>query len=720
MKARRICFVAFAILIVLLSAIATKTQVSDDISAAMIAKDQNSYQFYLEFLKHFPNDLYAVLAFKGIVCTKEGWSVLSDADSFALQKSTVDKTISLASTNTKYVYEQNEELFVDSFTDIYTYSASDRCEKAASYKPYRNSLINADKSVALLVVIAKEGVTAIEFANSIRDIRENFSDRVSELGGEIWISGDAVMSSEISNTLNADLSLILVLLFLMLVCVQITIRSVRVTVAAFVTVVFSIIGALGTAVALGLAITPGSALAIFLLAPLSTAFVIHASAYRSRSEEPELIPPDSIFPILFAGLTTAALFGATGLTISPDVQSLAIVGVSGILWATLSIFIFVFPLLHSSTTLYPVAVTIPRWAFVNPWISYFILGVLVLWVSIGLTTLRFEYEAIDYLPEQHQQRIEFEKIGAEFGRMTIPLVISMENLNDVEKWKRLEKLVSQLESKENPIHVDWLYEHISQLFVLFKEDEDSSVFPDSPQVFDQLYLWIEHEDLDHLIGADEDRITIMLNVPYIGSAEHYELKEEIDSFLDAEGMDGRLTGRVSAFFETGHQVGIDNLISLAGATVVIWIVLVLLFRSLLLASIIILINAIPALSALASLGIAGIPIDLGSSIVTAIAFGIVVDDSTHLIVRIRRLQRSGYDPSTAVVRAVRELAGPILFTSITLSIGFAVLFAAEMRPFQDFAATILISLGTALVADLIILPTLVRTFLKDPLEIAYS
>lgn len=144
--------------------------------------------------------------------------------------------------------------------------------------------------------------------------------------------------------------------------------------------------------------------------------------------------------------------------------------------------------------------------------------------------------------------------------------------------------------------------------------------------------------------------------------------------------------------------------------------LVYLFRSVKLSLIGLLVNSIPVLTSLAALGLAGVPIDLGSSIVTAMAFGIVVDDSTHLIIRINRLQQAGYDPATAVVRATRELIAPIMTTTAMICIGFCVLFAAEMKPFHDFAATIMIAMITALIADLIILPILVRTFVKDKLH----
>ena len=141
------------------------------------------------------------------------------------------------------------------------------------------------------------------------------------------------------------------------------------------------------------------------------------------------------------------------------------------------------------------------------------------------------------------------------------------------------------------------------------------------------------------------------------------------------------------------------------------------FRSIPLALIGIVVNALPVLSGLAILGTLGVPIDLGSSVVAAMAFGIVLDDSTHLLVRVQQLVRSGYDPSTAVVRAVRDLIAPIMTTTGIICAGFVVLYFAQMQPFNDFATVILTTLISALVTDILILPLLVRRFMPDPVGV---
>lgn len=103
---------------------------------------------------------------------------------------------------------------------------------------------------------------------------------------------------------------------------------------------------------------------------------------------------------------------------------------------------------------------------------------------------------------------------------------------------------------------------------------------------------------------------------------------------------------------------------------------------------------------------------MGSSLVAAMAFGIVLDDTTHLLVRLQQLQRSGYDPATAVLRTVRELIAPVMTTTLAVCFGFTVLFFAEMQPFHDFAMLMITTMFIALIADVVLLPALVRQFVS--------
>jgi predicted RND superfamily exporter protein len=699
---------------------AIRVSVSDDASDAMLEKQGFNYTKYLEYLDHFPSDVGAVVVVENLLCSDRGWKLIQEVEQAYRAHPHVRKTISIASPSARYIKGNESSIDLRRFNEIQLADQL-RCTKAYQYEPFRDLLVAQGGKAIAIYIVAERGLDTLSFSTSVEQLRDEYLPRAHALGGNILVTGDPIMSSEIARVISRDMLYIIALVLLLIFVTLLITQSVRTCIASLLTMTLSLAGAFGFMGWLQLDLTPGTALAIFLLGPLSAAFVIHAHGYAARDLESSIIPREAVLPTIFAGITTATLFACTALTPAPDVRSLAMLGVIGIGFATLSLFLVVYPLLAGSKNLgYTIQFSIPRWAIVRPWVAYVLLGVFIIEIVLGFSKIRFEYEAVDYLPMSNAKRAEFERIGTWFGRMNIPLMIEGKvGIEDLSIWRSLNELEVRIENKLPGVHSASFYKQLSTVTQAFTEDGSGQtlLFPEDKQLLQQLLILFDPEDYDSYIGDENQRLVATLQVPFIGSSDYFALKELVaDHFLESD-FQGNLVGRVSGFFETGHRIGLDNLRGLALGAVLVFLLLIYAFRSLSLSLIGLLVNSIPVLTSLGALGLLNVPIDLGSSIVAAMAFGIVVDDSTHLIIRIRRLQKAGYDPSTAVIRAIRELIAPIMTTTAMTCLGFSVLFAAEMQPFHDFATTIMIAMLTALLADLIILPVLVREFVKDKLLI---
>ncbi|HEV7565688.1 MAG TPA: efflux RND transporter permease subunit [Microbacteriaceae bacterium] len=100
-----------------------------------------------------------------------------------------------------------------------------------------------------------------------------------------------------------------------------------------------------------------------------------------------------------------------------------------------------------------------------------------------------------------------------------------------------------------------------------------------------------------------------------------------------------------------------------------------------------------------------------------IAIGRVVDDSIVVIENIKRHLVAGIDRSTAIIAAVREVAGAITASTITtvavfLPISFVSGTTGEL--FRPFALTVTIALSASLLVALTIVPVLAYWFLRPP------
>lgn len=702
---------------------AAQLQVSDDASEAMLPTDPASVARYNDYLARFPSDQGALVVFVDLLCQPGGWALMQEVEARFRALPDVERTVSLMSDSSRMVRVADDELMGESvdlsvFSDIEFTNATERCDAARAYPPFNRMLVSNDGRAAALLLIAAGDVQAVNFAAQLRSAIHPYLQPARDLGGRIIVTGEAVMSAELSNVVARDSVYVGVIFVLMLVLLYLFTRSWHVVGCAALLNVFVLSVAYGFMGWMGISLTPATSMVVFLLVPLSSAFVIHAHGYIVRHGTQMGERAQRRLPFLLAGISTAIGFTCTGLTPAQDVQMLALMGIVGIAAATAGVFLFVFPLLDGRELKYVVRFAIPRRFLGNPIYGYVLLVVLVLACGTGLARIKIDYGPSDYLPLSNPTRADFEQAGTWFGRMNLPLMIVTEDAHDPEVWQQLQPLVDRFYTQYGTgFQVSWFYDHLSMLSeALTRENGDAGLaFPQNADAFAQLALWFDPEDLELFMDEDRQRILLLMQIPYLGSHDYFEMKKTVADYLHKEGIDGHFVGRVSSFFETGHRIGADNLVGLSIGAGLVFLLLWGLFRSVVLAAIGIMVNGLPVLAGLAALGWANVPIDLGSSVVAAMAFGIVLDDSSHLLARVQQLVRSGYDPATAVVRAVSDLMAPILTTSAIICLGFTVLYAAEMRPFNDFATVILITLASALVTDLLILPILVRRFFRDPL-----
>ena len=116
-------------------------------------------------------------------------------------------------------------------------------------------------------------------------------------------------------------------------------------------------------------------------------------------------------------------------------------------------------------------------------------------------------------------------------------------------------------------------------------------------------------------------------------------------------------------------------------------------------------NVLPILLALAFMGWMGITLRIGTAVVLAVALGIAVDDTLHLLVRLGR-GSAGDPPALRVRRALTEAGGPIVTTTLVLVAGFLSMLANPLLAIRDMGTVGILTLIVALAADLLLAPAL--------------
>ena len=144
----------------------------------------------------------------------------------------------------------------------------------------------------------------------------------------------------------------------------------------------------------------------------------------------------------------------------------------------------------------------------------------------------------------------------------------------------------------------------------------------------------------------------------------------------------------------------------------IFLMLLILFRSVVFALIGIIPNLLVAASILGLMGIFRIPLDLMTITIAAITIGIAVDNSIHYIYRFREEWPRFNDYTETMRHCHSNIGRAVFYTAITIIAGFSILSLSNFIPTIYFGLLTALSMALALLAALTLLPRLI--FLLRP------
>jgi predicted RND superfamily exporter protein len=184
--------------------------------------------------------------------------------------------------------------------------------------------------------------------------------------------------------------------------------------------------------------------------------------------------------------------------------------------------------------------------------------------------------------------------------------------------------------------------------------------------------------------------------------ELIELSQAHPGFKFSLGGQAILSGRM------WREVSADLMQSLVLASLTIFGVLAVAFRSLRMGLISVIPNAFPLAATAATLVLLDLPMAGATAFVMSL--GIAVDDTIHVVARFRRERALGKSLEQAIEASFIGVGKALLITTLVLVAGFAPVLTSEFPRNQMFSAMICFTVTAALIGDLIILPALLRLF----------
>ena len=188
-----------------------------------------------------------------------------------------------------------------------------------------------------------------------------------------------------------------------------------------------------------------------------------------------------------------------------------------------------------------------------------------------------------------------------------------------------------------------------------------------------------------------------------------DLQSGLNSLLAGEQASAQISG-IMVLYNNMLQSLMSSQIDTLGITVlVLFVLFVIIFRSLSYALIAIVVNLIPLCACFGIMGVAGIPLDIMSITIAAISIGIGVDDVIHYIYRYKReFARSG-DEAAAIRASHASIGYAMYYTSFAIILGFSVMMMSNFWPTIYFGMLICLVMSLLLLGALIILPSLIMS-----------
>jgi predicted RND superfamily exporter protein len=171
----------------------------------------------------------------------------------------------------------------------------------------------------------------------------------------------------------------------------------------------------------------------------------------------------------------------------------------------------------------------------------------------------------------------------------------------------------------------------------------------------------------------------------------------------------RPAGSLILLSGAGDDIVRGQITSLGFAIAMIFVVLWLLFLSVKVGLLSLLPNVLAILILFGVMGWTGITLNLGTSVIASIAIGIAVEDAIRYLARLSDETRATDDQDKAIARTITTVGKPIIYASTALGLGFLVFLFSNFVPIQTFGFLTALTVITALVNDLVLLPALLGT-----------
>lgn len=229
--------------------------------------------------------------------------------------------------------------------------------------------------------------------------------------------------------------------------------------------------------------------------------------------------------------------------------------------------------------------------------------------------------------------------------------------------------------------------------------------PESEALVAQYLLFIHDSDLRRSASPDFSQFHILVRHSLQSSYEQKEALDDLRRVMDqtlGPHYKSEFTGESMLILGGADSIAEGQALSIALLLGIIFVIMSVLFVNVKAGLLSLLPNVFPVLIMFGTMGLTGIPLNIGTAMVAAIAIGIAVDDTIHFMTRYNKEMLRLKDQHRAMEVCIHAEIRPVTATSLALALGFSVLLASEFVTIIQFGALSALVMIVALVGDLLL------------------
>ncbi len=598
-------------------------------------------------------------------------------------------------------------------------------------------LVSRDGRVASVVVdfvlADNPDQQVIEITDTLQGILDEA--RTAHPGLGYYTTGFVVQNQAFSEATQDDLETLLPIVFVVIVGLSaLLLRSIAGTVAIVAIVMFAVNSTMGTAGWSGVLISPTNSGIPVIVMVIAIADSIHIISnvlqglQRGLDKRAAILESMHInaYPVFLTSLTTAIGFLTLNTSDSPPFHVLG----NWVAFGVLCAFVYSMTFLPALLSVLPLrsAGAQPRSSALMEGFAEFVVTrhkelfwVVALAAAVLITGVP-RIQLGDNLVEFFDERYEFRR-DADFITQNLTGLDKLEyslqsgregGITDPAYLQKVEAFAEWYRTQPGVTHVQAFSDIMKRLNKNMHGDDPAfERLPEDAALAAQYLLLYElsipfGSDLNDRIDVAKSATRMSVTIENASSRDLRELDARAQAWLEAEspGLAGEASGISMIFAHMSDRNVSSMMVGIIGAMILISVLLIAVFRSVRIGLISLLPNFVPALMSFGLWGHLVGQIGLVSTVVIAISFGIVVDDTIHFLSKYLKARREGEAAPDSVRYAFRTTGQALWVTTAVLVAGFLVFTASGFQLSWVLGLMVAITVSFALAADFLLLPAL--------------